>query len=232
MAKAINQPRISVNKLAEFITAKASRQRQILRDQKFPQDYKVTYYKEASEAISICICSNIENTAIIERTISNLEQQNSDKIGTQRRIAANIDALETFETMLDEIDFKGAIPSLGEHSPPRLMIQNVDVSIRPEIILKGFGKSGKLLAGALKLHFPRTFPLGTSAGYVSALLQEYAKAYLSNDGEAFGPYCFVIDIGSKTICAGVKATAARMRDIEAACRNIAGLWPTITITND
>jgi Protein of unknown function (DUF1524) len=43
-----------------------------------------------------------------------------------------------------------------------------------------------------KLHFPRTFPLGTSAGYVSALLQEYAKAYLSN-GEAFGPYCFVID---------------------------------------
>jgi hypothetical protein len=75
MAKAINQPRISVNKLAEFITAKASRQRQILRDQKFPQDYKVTYYKEASEAISICIGSNIENTAIIERTISNLEQQ-------------------------------------------------------------------------------------------------------------------------------------------------------------
>jgi hypothetical protein len=24
--------------------------------------------------------------------------------------------------MLDEIDFKGATPSLGEHSPPRLMI--------------------------------------------------------------------------------------------------------------
>ena len=89
MAKAINQPRISVNNLAEFITAKAARQRQILRDQKFPQDYKVMYYKEASEAISICIGSNIEITAIIERTISNLEQQNSDKIGTQRRIAAN-----------------------------------------------------------------------------------------------------------------------------------------------
>ena len=133
--------------------------------------------------------------------------------------------------MLDEIDFKGATPSLGEHSPPRLTIQNVDVSIRPEIILKGVGKSEKLLAGALKLHFTRTFPLGASAGYVSALLQEYTKAYLANDGEAFGPYCFVIDIGSKTICAGVKATAARMKDIEAACRNIAGLWPTIT-SND
>ena len=134
--------------------------------------------------------------------------------------------------MLDEIDFKGAIPSLGEHSPPRLMIQNVDVSIRPEIILKGFGKSGKLLAGALKLHFPRTFPLGTSAGYVSALLQEYAKAYLSNDGEAFGPYCFVIDIGSKTICAGVKATAARMERHRGRVPQHRGSWPTITITND
>jgi hypothetical protein len=85
------------------------------------------------------------------------------------------------------------------------------------------------LVGALKLHFPRTFPLGESAGYVSALLQEYSKDHLvAGNGEAFGPYCCVIDIGSKTFCAGVKATVARMKDVEAACQNIAGLWPSIT----
>lgn len=225
---AANQPRISVNKLAEFIDAKAARQRQILRDQKFPSDFKGMYYKEAAETIALCIESNLENTAIIERTIQTLEQQTTDKIGTQRRIQSNIDALETFESMLDDIDLKGAKPSLGDHAPPRLTIQNVEISVRPEIILTGNGKKKQPLVGALKLHFPRTFPLDDSAQYVSALLQEFAKTYLSNDGETHGPFCPVIDIGSKQMFAGVKSIRARMREIEAACRNIFGLWPTIT----
>jgi len=70
------------------------------------------------------------------------------------------------------------------------------------------GKAGPLI-GALKLHFPRTFPLGGSAGYVSALLQEYVKTYFSNDGDAYGPYCPVLDVGSKKVFAGVKSTIAR-----------------------
>src|SRR5689334_23054807 len=56
MAKSpANQPRISVNKLAEFIDAKAARQRQILRDQKFPSEFKGMYYREAAETIAVCL---------------------------------------------------------------------------------------------------------------------------------------------------------------------------------
>jgi hypothetical protein len=229
MAKDVtNKPRISVNKLAEFINAKAARQRQILRDQKFPTEFKGMYYKEAAESIAVCIASNLENTSIIERTIALLEQQSPDKIGTQRRIQSNIDALESFEAMLDEIDLKGAEPSLGDHAPPKLTIQNVEVSVRPDIILKGVGKAKQPLIGAVKFHFPRTFPLDDSAGYVSALLQEYAKTYLAGDGDAHGPYCPVLDIGSRKLHAGAKSTLARMKDIQAACRNIIALWPTIS----
>ena len=43
MKKPANDPRISVNKLAEYMGAKAARQRQILRDQKYPTDYKGMY---------------------------------------------------------------------------------------------------------------------------------------------------------------------------------------------
>jgi len=186
------------------------------------------YYKEASEAIAVCIASSLENTSVIERTIALLEQQNPDKIGTQRRIQANIDALETFEAMLDDIDLRGAQPSPGEHASPKLTIQNVDVSVRPDIILTGTGRAKQPLIGGLKFHFPRTFPLGSSSGYVSALLQEFAKTHLVRDGEAYGPYCPVLDVGSKTLHPGVKSVVARMKDIQAACRNIVALWPTIT----
>lgn len=88
-----------------------------------------------------------------------------------------------------------------------LTIQNVEISVRPEIILKGKGKSRSLLVGALKLHFSTGFSLNEdSAGYVSALLQEWSKAH-QPDGQTYGPYCSVIDVGSKKSYAGVKATA-------------------------
>lgn len=230
MAKdSFKQPRISLNKLAEFIQAKAPRQRQILRDQKFPQDYKVMYYREAAEAISLCLSSNLENTSVLDKAIASLEQQTPEKIGTQRRIEANIDALEAFQTMLDDIDFKDATPQLGDHSPPKLTVHNVEISIRPDIILTATGKKGAQLVGAVKLHFPKTFPLGEDGGaFASALLQEYGKAYLHNHGEAHGPMCYVIDVGSRKVWPGVKSVVNRMKEIQANCQNITALWPTIT----
>jgi hypothetical protein len=222
-------PRISVNKLAEYVLSKGGRQRQILRDQKFPTDYKGMYYREASEAVSTCLASSLENTAVLSRTVKMLEQQKPEKIGTQRRLTANIDALEVFESMLDDIDFKEADPELGAHAPPKLKIQNVLVSVRPQIILRGTGKGGQKLVGATKVHFSRTFPLTEeSAGYVSAVVQSYCDAFLVKNDDLFGPFCSVIDIGSQTVYPGVKSITARLKDIAAECRNIAALWPTIT----
>jgi hypothetical protein len=222
-------PRISVNKLAEFMEAKGARQRQILRDQKYPTDYKGMYHKEAAEAIALSIASNLEDLSPIDRAVALLEQARPQKIGTQRRVAANLDALETFRLMLDEVDqkIKEIKLVLGEQSPPRLQIHAVDISVRPEIILRSGGKSGSL-CGALKLHFPRTFPLSeAAAGNVSAVLQEWCKTNMHDEGRVSGPLCFVIDIGSQRVYPGAKATTARMKDVEANCQNISALWPTI-----
>jgi hypothetical protein len=221
-------PRISVNKLCEFMTAKAGRQRQILRDQKYPTDFKGVYYKEATDAISVSVASNLENLKPVETAAKVLAQLTPDKIGTQRRIAANIDALESFLQMLDDIDLKGSATRLGDQSPPRLTIHGVEISVRPEVILSAVGKSQAPLVGALKLHFPRTFSLNEdSAGYASAILQEWCKVHLSDEGAVNGAMCCVVDVGSQTVYPGVKATTARMKDVEAICQNIAALWPTI-----
>ena len=221
-------PRISLNKLAEFMFAKGSRQRQILRDQKFPSDFKTVYYKEAAEAVSICISSNLEDVSRLADAISILEQASPDKLGAQRRLQANVDALEAFMGMLDDIDLKGAIPTLGELSPPKMSIYGVEVSVRPEILLTTQRKGKPPIVGALKLHFPRTFQhTDNSAKYVSAVMQEWCKIHRSEDGVAAGALCPVIDVGSQKVYPGVKATVALMRDVEATCQNIAALWPTI-----
>src|ERR1700735_2899571 len=136
MKKPQNDPRISVNKLAEFIDAKAPRQRLILRDQKYPTEYKGMFYREASEAIGTCLASNGDNTAILDNVIAKLDQYTPDSIGTQRRISANIDAIENFKLMLDEVFPLLGDASFGENSAPKLKYWNVDVSVRPDIILK------------------------------------------------------------------------------------------------
>lgn len=221
-------PRISVNKLAEFMGAKAARQRQILHDQKYPTDFKGMYYKEASEAIAQALSSNLENLVPVDNALKLLNQLTPEKIGTQRRVAANIDALETFQLMLDDIDLKGANPRLGDIAPPKLTIHGVEISVRPEVRLSASGKSGAALVGALKLHFPRTYSLNEdSAGYVSAILQEWCKVHLLTEGAPNSGLCCVIDVGSQKVFPGVKATTARMKDVEAICQNIAALWPTI-----
>jgi hypothetical protein len=66
MSKQRNDPRISVNKLAQYVTSRAARQTQILRNAKFPPDYITTYYREAAEAISRYLASDMQDAAILE----------------------------------------------------------------------------------------------------------------------------------------------------------------------
>ncbi len=130
--------------------------------------------------------------------------------------------------MLDDIDLKGGDPSLGAHAPPKHTIHNVEISVRPEILLRGEGKTGELI-GAMKLHFPTIFHLNKdTAGIVSAMVQEWCRTHIAGASTVWGPYCSVLDIGSRSFYPGVKATAARIKEVEANCQNIVGMWPTIT----
>lgn len=220
-------PRISANKLAEFMGAKSARQRQILHDQKYPKDFKTVYYKEAPEAAAHFVAGGAVDASIIETAIGVLENKAPSTIGADRRINSNIEALETLKLMLDDIPVSGVTLQLAPNSAPYLTFFGVDISVRPEIIVKG--KSGKgPTVGAMKFHFPRSFcHTDDTGGYVCALLTEWCRIHMSDHGLPQGNLCSVIDVGSQRVYLGKKATAARLKDVSAACQNIAGLWPTI-----
>ncbi|WP_083579079.1 hypothetical protein [Tardibacter chloracetimidivorans] len=227
----LSQAEITVNKLAEYMVARSARQRTLLKERKYPNpDFNIgMYHREASEAVSLYIANGAIDSAPLQQKLQILEQMPADKVGTGRRINANIDAIERVSEMLDDIDLQGADPRLGEHAPPKLTYHNVTVSVRPEIILRGTAPKGAKLIGAIKLHFSSTHPHDEeSAGYVSAVVQEYCKTHLAEPDEIVNPdYCMVICAGSGQVFPGVKATARRMKDVAAACQNIAGLWPAL-----
>lgn len=226
----IIEPRISVNKLAEFMVSKAARQRKLLRDRKFPDpEFQMgMFHKEAGEAVARYLVSGGISTEAIDSQISIIKQQSPSKIGTQRRLNSNIEAMERFLDMLDDINFGDAEIQHGEHAPQKLTYHGVQISVRPDVILRG-QKKGKKLIGAVKLHFSKGFQMDAdSAGYVSAAVQEYCVRHVAAPDEVvFSEYCQVLDIGSGRIFPGVKSTKSRLKDIEDTCRNIADIWPNI-----
>lgn len=225
-----NRPgaRISVNKLGEYIISKAAKQKSILYNQKYPPDYVTPFYDDAMEAISLFIAGGMENPAILESRIKVLEQTPVNTTWQQRRTLGNIDAIETFMGMIDDVDLSGLACQLGSHNPPKLPIRNVEVSVRPEVILSRPATKGGQLIGAIKLHFPKTNPLSEeSAGYVSAISAHYCAAHFADNGTADSRLCMVVDLASECVYPGVKSTKARLKDVDAACEQIFNLWDTI-----
>lgn len=226
----IADPKISANKLAEYLVKKAARQRKILADRKYPdEDFSIgTYHRESLEAVTHFVAGGAVDTGIITNSLNILEQKDTSSIGTARRVNANIDALKKFEDMLDEIDLKGGEPELAPQKAENLVFYGVSISVRPEIILRGTGPKGKQLIGAIKFSMTTGFRHNEeSAGYVSAMVQEHLKRSVIGDEIVYSPYCQVIDVGGQAIFPGVKSTLQRLRDIEAECQNIAVLWPSI-----
>jgi hypothetical protein len=213
------------------VCSRANRQRRILYERKYP-DPEFTpgmFHREAAEAVAKYLADGCVDASPITNRLAALGQLKPDKIGTARRINANIDALERFSDMLDDIDLQGAEPTYGAHNPEKLTFHGVKISIRPEIILRSDGPKGKKLVGAIKLHFTKTHCHdGESAGYVSAVVQEYLRCHVAAAGEVVASHlCPVIDIGSGQVFPGVKAITQRLKDVEAECQNIQALWPTI-----
>ena len=223
-------PTISVNKLGEYIVGRAALHRTLLRNRKYPDsDFTLgLFHRESRGAIRDYLADGALDATSVESALRALEQQSPTKTGTARRICSNIKRLTGFLEMLDDIDLKGAETEVGPNSGS-MKIGNVEVSVRPEVILRGKGTKGRRLVGALKLQMSGSSPFNAeAAGYVSAAVQEFCRRTLvTGDEVVYAPYCQVIDVGNRRIHPGVKSTAQRMRDIEAACLNIAALWPSI-----
>lgn len=228
---ALKGPELSVNKLAEYVCARARRQRNLLHERKYPDpDFSPgMFHREATEAVSKYLADGCVDPSPITNKLASLGQMQPEKIGTARRINANIDALERFSDMLDDIDLQGGDASLGAHNPEKLTYHGVKISVRPEIILRADGPKGKKLVGAVKLHFTKSHCHdGESAGYVSAMVQEFLTRHVAQGDEIVSAnLCPVIDVGSGQVFPGVKSITKRLKDIEAECQNIAALWPTI-----
>ena len=221
-------PKISVNKLGEYLGASPSRRRTIIKDQKNPSTFKAARYKDAREAIVDYAASGMEDEAKAINQIESLlnqdyksEYEEQDKSLSASSIASFLDLSDEIEIDSDKFDFE----AVDKFSTNTTEISGVSVSMRPDLLIKDANDNS--VVGALKLHFSKSAPLETEGcKYVATALRKhleenYPSAKIDNKK------CIVVDIPDQNVQSAPKAYKKRMKDIAAACEEISQRWDYI-----
>lgn len=205
--------------------ATPARRRGIIRDQKQPLDFVVSRYSAVYDSVVECLLAG-SDVAPIKNRIKALYEATPKTTWQAQDFQLSAEALEAFLSFVDELDLSRFAVQRGAESAPGIRISGVDVSVRPEIILRP-ATSGPAV-GAVKLYVSKNFPLDDKSGpYAGVVLHQYTAEVLAPDGAAEPAAAFVIDIFQRRIHVAPRAFKKRRADVAAACEEIAQRWSAV-----
>jgi hypothetical protein len=216
-------PKISLNKLAEYLTATPMRRRRIVLDQQDPKAFLAARYIDSRAVIVEALSSRRDDPNFLnERALDLRLDDSGSKFSCDDRMAS-ANAIDCFAECLGGLDLRGLIATPVEPNFSAAMaISGVRISIRPDLIISN-AESGEIV-GAIKLNFSKSTPLCSEAmDYVGVILRTYMES--SGDGcSVDSRRCYVVDVQSKRVGNSPRATKRRMQDVEAACDEIFARW--------
>ena len=231
MTKTRLNPRISVNKLGEYLVAKAGRRSTIISDQKNPRDFIVARYSAAADAIARSIAAGCD-PLVIREAMEKLYDSSPKTGWQQQNVELSVEALDRFLIFIDDIDLGGfeAVRPL-EGSPSDLLVEGVIVSVKPDLYLRE--KTTKQLRGVVKLSILKgsvpkdgNEPDGEAAKYVGTVVHQYANDVLSPKEKILPTSCLILDVFAQQVYDAPKSFKRRRNEVAAACREIARGWPS------
>lgn len=221
--KTHESPRISLNKLGEYLQATPTRRKSIVRDQKKPPGAGiVTRYGPVTVALREYF--KIGDKDLLTDTIGKLmtDQSGSDWQREDRQLSAR--ALERVVEMLDQVDLTGAkvvpFPSKAESA---LLVGGVKVSVRPDFLVV-LGDDPNVAIGALKLSHNKQNALDKlGCEYIAIMLARFVAQTFPN-ARVNLKRCLSLATPLKVVATAPKSYKAKSEAIDAACEEIAGRW--------
>lgn len=219
----MSKPRISVNKLGEYLTATPSRRKRIIEDQQQPKTFIAARYSDAREEIVEYLSTGMNDDSKILSAATELRIPNGGTEFAEQDRQASASAIENFLEASENLDLEGLVVESGESTSSNTMeVAGVDISMRPDAVLKD-PESGQVV-GCVKLHFPKTSPLTPQAAeYVATAMRVYLESAEENSAIDHSK-CYVVDVPTQRVVSAPKAFKRKMNDIEAACEEIDARW--------
>lgn len=214
---------ISVNKLGEYMTANPTRRRSIVKDQQKENPFIFARYNDARNAFCDLLTGSISPDEL-DRKIEALSQFSSDKPMIESDKHASAQALEVLIELVDELELKNVvIEKPAQFEDQSIQIAGVTVKARSDLLFRD-AESNKI-RGFVKLHFSQTAPLNQQAAhYVAATLKRSLEEKFGDEVELDPKISYVIDVPTESVHESPKATKKLLKDVEAACEEIAARW--------
>jgi hypothetical protein len=216
-------PRISVNKLAEYMTASAARRRGIIRDQKIKRDFIAARYQHVYAAVAECLATG--QVTAVYRHLKELYDAVPSSTWELQDNQLSIEALELFLTFFDDIDLSAYSVSRPTGGMPKMVISGTEISVRPCVLLKSRDTSN--LVGAVHVYVSKLLPFDDETGaYATAAVHQFAETVLGAKRPATTD-AVVVDIFTRRVHLGPRAYKRRRNDLAAACEEIAQRWSAV-----
>jgi hypothetical protein len=150
--------KISVNELAKYLDSTLLKRRAIVKAQIEDPPYMGAYYRDARKAITGFLIDPEKNEEGIVRVIDELENSHGESDYEKARLKYNIEALDSFLVMYDEIQYLDECQIAKVISPcPKVTINDVEIHVTPECIISGTYRKSSVV-GAVKLYFGKPEP--------------------------------------------------------------------------
>jgi len=219
------RPKISANKLGEYIHSAPHRRKEIVKNQKYPKGYVVTRYNDAKSTIIDFFITGKGDKEMVEQKIKSLIHKSYDSNFRNQDNELSIKALEIFkETDLSELE-KHSLNRFGRNLKS-LTFNGVEVTIQPEILIKGSIR-GVDFIGAIKIHISKSHRLNSDSGkYVASLIHSFLEKNYT-DCKVRPEFCVSLDIFAGTYFTAPRSFKLLRKEIEAACNEIHLLWDSL-----
>lgn len=234
------EPQLSANQFAEYLTATPVRRRGIIRAAKYQDSPAPIRYSLARRAISRYLSNSHKDLSIILKQKAFFEQELEAHMTGSKILKdfhysdynLSLEALDAFLGSFNTIPIPGHTFILGEHSPQKLLIGEVAISVRPDIVVVGTGKDSKPVVGGVLLSFgkdaankePQRKEFSSTA---ATLVHMYAHQELADKGVADRKLCLSLDVFGQSIHSCPNSYKTKKANMEAVAEEIRLLWPTI-----
>ena len=221
-----SEVRMSVNPLAEFMSASDAKKNSIIKSQKNPSTFRISWYVKSKSAMTK-FYKNPEDTTILEEVLEELKAQKTQTNWQHLNRKGSIDLLERFITMKVPSALKRDGIDFIQTKKRDFKCQGVVLIAAPNLIFK-VRRGDKWHYGAVKFHTSKTGKFDRSKSRkVATLLMMYLRSFVSvEDPDALvdPSMCLCVDVFSGTITTAPSDSAKIESEISKACKDIIKFW--------
>lgn len=214
-------PRVTMNALAEYLTASAGRRRAIITEQRSPKTFRVAYYADAEDAIVATIADQLSETPL-EAGRARILAAAVSKPWDMARRDTQLEAIEAARAFLQTAGADSLRNlALARRRTSPLLVGGVAVSVRPDLLVEA---TPGVVVGVVKLFFSKTAALNEERSrYAGAILQMAIEGVKGAHGVDYRR-CLVLDVFARRLHQAPRTSRRRRQDVEAACSEIETMW--------